>query len=255
MTKTGQLLISLITVAILFIVVIFGCEKTPEHTSTLNEDSNALAQKVELNARDAWIPLAIDYPARDSREMEHSLEGGHLGISRRLKLAAKPALVRVPPDVMNVAKGKPVTLTDDSVVLGEPEYMTDGDKRSENYVQFDPQDHSHVTIDLQDAYEIYAVAWWHGFQRPAVYWDVVVQIGKDIDFDDSVILFNNDQDGSLGLGEGTDLNYVETNKGWLAGADGFVGRYVRMYQNWNSLNTTNQYTEVEVYGRLPRKPL
>ena len=108
----------------------------------------------------------------------------------------------------------------------------------------------HVTIDLEREHEIYAVAWWHCYDRAAVCWDVVVQVGRDPKFEDAVILFNNDHDGSLGLGKGADLNYIETNEGWMAGADGVVGRYVRLYNHTNTNNLINQYTEVEVYGRL-----
>ncbi len=32
---------------------------------------------------------------------------------------------------------------------------------------------------------------------------------------------------------------------------GVIGRYVRLYNHTNSRNLINQYTEVEVYGRLP----
>ncbi|MBW8039911.1 MAG: hypothetical protein FVQ85_07935 [Planctomycetes bacterium] len=76
-------------------------------------------------------------------------------------------------------------------------------------------------------------------------------MGRDPNLEDAVVLFNSDHDGSLGLGKGNDLNYIETNEGWMAGANGVIARYVRLYNHTNSMNLINQYTEVEVYGRLP----
>ena len=62
-------------------------------------------------------------------------------------------------------------------------------------------------------------------------------------------LFNNDTDNSAGLGAGTDMHYVETNKGELIDAKGVKARYVRLYSNGNNNNDLNHYIEVEVYGR------
>jgi formylglycine-generating enzyme required for sulfatase activity len=58
MNKAEQLPISLMTVAILFIAAIFGCEKKPEHASTLNGDAKELTQNAEFDAKDAWISLS-----------------------------------------------------------------------------------------------------------------------------------------------------------------------------------------------------
>ena len=202
----------------------------------------------ETQAVDKWVPLKIDYPepSDDSYDPYYAKR-----IIQGKKLAEKPPLILVPSDVTNVAKGKPVTSTDAKFFLGELEYITDGDKRSKYFVEYEPKElPQHVTIDLEREYEIYAVVWWHCFDRPKVYWDVVVQVGRDAEFEDAVILFNSDHDGSLGLGKGNDLNYVETNKGWMVGAAGVLGRYVRLYNHTNTRNMINQYTEVEVYGRL-----
>ncbi|MHC4240826.1 MAG: M56 family metallopeptidase, partial [Planctomycetota bacterium] len=199
---------------------------------------------------DQRIPLKVEYPEPSSDWYDTYHRIGTK--SRGKKLAEKHPIVLVPPDVTNVAKGKPVTSTDAMFILGELEYITDGDKRSKYFVEYEPQTlPQHVTIDLKREYEIYAVAWWHSFDRAAIYWDVVVQVGKDPKFEDAVTLFNNDHDGSLGLGTGTDLNYIETNEGWKVAAEGVVSRYVRLYNHTNSNNLINQYTEVEVYGRLP----
>ncbi len=223
---------------------------SPQPSPKTDPQFSKPVKQPETQAVDNRIPLKVDYPEPSSDWYDTYHRIGTK--SRGKKLAEKPPLVLVPPDVTNVAKGKPVTSTDAMFILGELEYITDGDKRSKYFVEYEPKElPQHVTIDLERECEIYAVVWWHSFDRAAVYWDVVVQVGKDPKFEDAAILFNNDHDGSLGLGKGTDLNYVETNEGWMAGADGVVGRYIRLYNHTNSNNLINQYTEVEVYGRLP----
>jgi len=246
-------------VCLLLIVLLLGCKdkdqpEDTQQTADLRTDLQVSkpVKQLETQTVDNRIPLKVDCPELPSDSYDPYY--ANLAAARGKKLAEKPPTVLVPPDVTNVAKGKPVTSTDAMLILGELEYITDGDKRSKCYVEFEPKElPQHVTIDLEREYEIYAVVWWHCYDRAAIYWDVVVQVGRDLEFEDAVILFNNDHDGSLGLGKGTDLNYIETNEGWMARADGVVGRYVRLYNHTNSRNLINQYTEVEVYGRLKEK--
>ena len=73
----------------------------------------------------------------------------------------------------------------------------------------------------------------------------------DPDFIENVrTLFNNDQDNSSGLGVGTDREFFETFEGKLINAKGVKARYVRTYSKGSSESALNEYTEVEVYGRL-----
>ena len=200
------------------------------------------------------VPLKLDYPEPGPRT--YATEYDTLPADFKGPLADAPAAVLVPRGVTNIARGKPVTPSRDYAIIGEPENVTDGDKRLLHYFEFEPEQihphgGAHVTIDLGQAHEIHAVAWWHLFQHPAVYRDVVVQVANNPQFEDAITLYNNDRDDSLGLGQGTDLNYIETNKGWVAGANGALGRYVRLYNRGNSKNYLAHYTEVEVYGRLP----
>jgi hypothetical protein len=157
----------------------------------------------------------------------------------------------VPTGTTNVAAGKPISASDEEPIIGELEMITDGDKEAADgsYVELGPF-LQHVTIDLQDEYEIYAVVLWHYHKQARVYFDVVVQIADDPDFITNVTtIFNNDDDNSAGLGTGTDMNYVETSEGKLVDAKGVSGRYVRCYSNGNSSNDLNNYIEVEVYGK------
>ncbi len=201
------------------------------------------------------VPLKLEYPEPGPRTF--ATEYDTLPAEFRVPLADAPPAVLVPRNVTNIARGKPVTPSRDYAIIGEPQNVTDGDKRLLHYFEFEPESvfphrGAHVTVDLGAEYRVYAVAWWHLFDRPTVYQDVVVQVASDPSFRDAITLFNNDADDSLGLGKGTDLNYIETNKGWVVGADGATGRYVRLYNRGNSRNYLAQYTEVEVYGRLPQ---
>jgi hypothetical protein len=130
--------------------------------------------------------------------------------------------------------------------------ITDGDKEAADgsFVELAPF-LQHVTIDLEAPHEIYAVVIWHYHKLPRAYLDVIVQVADDPDFTTNVkTLFNNDIDNSAGLGAGTDLHYIETNKGELIDAKGTEARYVRLYSNGNSTDDLNHYAEVEVYGKL-----
>lgn len=156
-----------------------------------------------------------------------------------------------PVGTQNVALGKPVSSTDEEPIIGEIELITDGDKEAidGSFVELGPF-LQHVTIDLEDEYEIYAIAVWHYHQQPRAYLDVVVQVAQDRDFTAGVkTVFNNDRDNSTGLGVGKDIHYVETHYGKLIDAKAVQGRYVRLYSNGNSSDGQNHYIEVEVYGR------
>ncbi len=156
-----------------------------------------------------------------------------------------------PAGATNLALGKPVASTDDLPITGELEMITDGDKRAQDgsFVELGPFV-QHVTIDLKEVCEIYAILVWHWQVQARVYSDVVVQIADDADFITNVrTVFNNDTDNSAGLGVGSDRPYVDTHKGRLIDAKGQRARYVRLHSNGNQANDLNHYTEVEVWGR------
>jgi hypothetical protein len=156
----------------------------------------------------------------------------------------------VPLGTVNVAKGKPVTGSDESPIGGGLELITDGDKSGADgsWIElglFEQQ----VTIDLGAKHDIYAIVAWHFHQSQRIYFDVVVQVADDPDFITNVVtLFNNDTDNTHGLGAGKDKNYLETNEGKLIDAKGVQARYVRMYSCGNMANELNHYIEIEVHG-------
>jgi hypothetical protein len=165
---------------------------------------------------------------------------------------ARPPFL-APEGTKNVALDKPVASSDEEPIIGEIDYITDGDKEAADgsYVELGPFVH-HVTIDLEAMQEIYAIVVWHYHKQARVYFDVIVQVADDPDFITNVkTLFNNDIDNSAGQGVGTDMHYTETNEGRLIDvlAKGIKTRYVRLYSNGNTSNDLNHYIEVAVYGK------
>jgi hypothetical protein len=156
----------------------------------------------------------------------------------------------VPIGLTNVAKGKAITASDDEPVIGELEYITDGDKeaRDGSYVELGPGK-QHVQIDLGSLCEIFAIVVWHDHRVPQVYRDVVAQVSSDEHFIEKNTIFSNDHDNSSGLGLGKNYEWIETYHGKIMPAAGVKGRYVRLYSNGSTSGDENIYTEVEVYGR------
>ena len=162
----------------------------------------------------------------------------------------KRPLMSVPAGTTNIAKGKAVTASDDFVVIGEFEQLTDGDKDGSDGCFVEMMDGKQwVQIDLGKPATIYAIALWHFHKQARVYHDVVVQVANDEDFTENVkTVFNNDNDNSSGLGAGKDLSYLETYEGKLIDAKGVEGRYVRFYSSGNTSDSGNHYIELDVYG-------
>jgi hypothetical protein len=192
-------------------------------------------------------PLDIKLPRPMFIGTEKPIRVSHL---RKFTINDRPPFL-APAGTKNIALGKPIFSSDEEPIIGEIEMITDGDKEAADgsYVELGPS-LQHITIDLEALHEIYAIAVWHFHKEPQVYFDVVVQTAEDYDFATNFrTLFNNDIDNSAGLGLGTDMHYVETNKGELIEAKGVKARYVRLYSNGNNNNDLNHYIEVEVYGK------
>jgi hypothetical protein len=181
------------------------------------------------------------------------IQGTPLPTSNRppnLDLSTKPVLeASVPEGATLLSKGKPVTCSDPAP-LGELSLITDGEKQGDDgfYVDILPQK-QWIQIDLGEAKEIHLIWVWHFHRDARIFKDVVVQISDDLEFKTSTTVFNNDFDNSSGLGTGTDQSWVETNNGRSMPVKAIKGRYVRLYSNGQSVDDTNQYIEVEVYGK------
>jgi hypothetical protein len=156
----------------------------------------------------------------------------------------------VPKGTVLLSIGKAVTSSDYEPVIGDLEFVTDGEKTGEDgyFVELGPSV-QWVQIDLEKSYSLHAILVWHYHSQARVYRDVAIQISDDPDFIEGVkTIYNNDHDNSAGLGIGRDKEYIETNDGRLIDPKGVVGRYVRLYSRGNTSNEMNHYVEVEVYG-------
>ena len=157
----------------------------------------------------------------------------------------------VPKGTVNLALKKKVTASDPDPVLGEIEFVNDGNKEAteRNFVEFSPKT-QWVQIDLGKPSHIYAVYVWHFFREARGYHDVIVRVADDAKFAKNArTIYNNDQDNSSRLGIGRDRPYIETNFGKLIDAKGVKARYVRLYSRGNTANALNHYLEVEVFGK------
>ncbi len=214
-------------------------------------ESGVFAQKKATPAppasKEKLVPLPIKLP-------KPMFEGtpANLNIPNLEKPLGRPRdPFLAPAGVVNVARGKKVTSSDAMPVIGELDMVTDGDKDAGegSFVELGPGK-QWVTIDLGTVNEIFAILFWHYHKSPRVYLDVVVQVADNQDFSKNVrTLFNNDHDNTLGLGAGTNLNYVETAEGKLVDAKGVRARYVRLYSTGKNQHDLNHYIEVEVFGR------
>lgn len=156
----------------------------------------------------------------------------------------------VPKGTVLLSSEKAVTSSDWQPVIGDLEFVTDGEKSGEDgyFVELGPSV-QYVQIDLGQISALHAVLIWHYHSQARVYRDVIIQVSNDPDFVDSVnTVFNNDHDNSAGLGIGRDKEYIETNDGRLVDPRGIEGRYIRLYSRGNTSNEMNHYVEVEVYG-------
>jgi hypothetical protein len=180
-----------------------------------------------------------------------------IGTPRNIKTPNLEVISGKPRGPFFVAKGtkllslkKPVTSSDMQPVIGELNFVVDGERSGEDgyFVELGPGK-QWVQIDLGASASIGAILVWHYHSQARVYRDVVIQVADDKDFLKGVVtVYNNDHDNTAGLGIGKDKEYIETNEGRLIDAKGAKGRYVRLYSAGNTSNDMNHYVEVEVYG-------
>lgn len=152
-----------------------------------------------------------------------------------------------------ISKDKEVTSSETAPSIGDLTLVTDGDKDGSDgsYVELGPGQ-QWVTIDLGAEHQISAIVLWHYHKQGRVYKDVVVEVGNDAEVSNGTILYNNDDDNSLGKGKGKDPAYVETNHGRIIDGKATKARYIKLWSNGSNVDDLNHYVEVEVWG-LPAK--
>lgn len=197
------------------------------------------------------VKLDIKLPTPMFVGTPKTLRTKNLEPSRKEGELRRPLPFLAPKGTKNVALNKPATSSDMDPIIGEIEFITDGDKEGcdGSYVELGPMK-QYIQIDLEAEYKIYAIIVWHYHTEARVYRDVVVQVTNDPDFIMNVrTLFNNDHDNSSGLGIGKDKEWIETHEGRLIDTKGVKSRYVRLYSNGSTSSEMNHYIEVEVYGK------
>jgi len=227
-----------------------GSGTTPAKSN--GEGGPKMVQKGSGGGENEMVPLPFELP-------KPMFEGTpqNINVPNLEKPLGKPRPpYYAPKSCVNLAAKKPVTSTDDEPIIGEIEFITDGDKAASDgsYVELGPGKQQ-VTVDLGQPSEIWAVLFWHYHKQARVYFDVVVQVADDPDFITNVrTLFNNDNDNSSGQGVGKDKHYVETSEGRLVTPEkAEVAQYVRLSSKGSNANDLNHYIEVEVWGRPAQK--
>jgi hypothetical protein len=193
--------------------------------------------------------------------VSRTIRGGHIDmvpwdrIPNLDKFLYREEQLMVPQGTTNIALNKPVSCSSGKPLMGELDRVTDGAMKCMRGRRWHHADVDlgpgiqHITIDLNGLYSVYAIRFWHCYPMSPVYFDIIVQTANDSEFTRNVhILFNNDHDDSIGLGAGTDNNYIEYRTGKLVNGNGIKTRYIRLYSNGNWGNDRNHYAEVEVYG-------
>lgn len=170
--------------------------------------------------------------------------------------SSAPRELDLPAGTQNLARNKMVSASDDLIIVGELNYITDGDKDGdEGYeVELAPG-LQWVQIDLEKSAQIYAIALWHYHRQKRVYHDVIIQCSDDATFQKNVTtIFNNDFDNSANLGRGNDKVYIETHLGKIIVPAKSVpaARYWRFYSNGNTSDSGNHYIEIELFGNYKK---
>ena len=160
--------------------------------------------------------------------------------------------VSVPEGARLLSRGRPVASNEEGDPFeGELTMITDGEKNgNEGYSVTLYKGPKWIRIDLGQTRSIDAVVLWHYFKNNRVVGGQVVQVSDDPDFKQEVTtLYNNDDKNTCGQGAGQDRPYIESFKGKQVAGHGTKARYVRCWSNGNSDNASNEYIEVEVWGR------
>ena len=198
-------------------------------------------------ANSTLVNLAIEYPEELVKGTEVPKKVQNLEKPRTK--GTEPKLLKVPAGCTNLAEEKEVTASDEDPSIGDLDYIVDADADGNEYIQL-KDGLQWVQINLEESKTLYAVHLWHYFVEPRVYNDVVIKVSDDPDFINNVkTVFNNDHDNSSGLGKGTHKNYIEEFYGKSIAIDGVKGQYVRFYSKGNSTDKSNNYIEIQVYGK------
>jgi len=162
----------------------------------------------------------------------------------------KPLMI--PANAKNIASAAKISTSDNNATPDNLAKITDGNKEANDAAVVTLRKGvQYVQFDFGATEEIFAIVIWHAHDTPKVYHSVVAQVADDADFTQNVrTLFNNDTANNCSRGAGTDREYFETFEGKTIDAKGAKARYLRLYSKGSTDSSLNEYTEVEIYGRL-----
>src|ERR1035437_1477894 len=202
-------------------------------------------------AKNGMVPLILDLPAPAFKGLPKDLKLGP-NVERFPDKPRPPMMV--PAGLRNIASYSKLTCSDKNVSADSLAKLTDGDKEAADpSILFLRKGRHWVQMEFDRPQEFYAIVIWHAHNMPKVYHDVIVRFANAPDFRQNArTIFNNDADSTSDLGHGKDREYVETCEGKLINARGVKGRYIRFYSNGSTESALNEYTEIEVYGRLAK---
>ena len=160
--------------------------------------------------------------------------------------------IKVPVGVSNLCVNAEVS-SDSKPIIGALHCAVDGSKKAESgHVEFGSGIHW-IQIDFGTNSEIFVIWIWRHYYgaHDWVCSNVVVQVSNDKEFGKDVsTVFNNDSDDSIGRGIGTDNFYVASYIGKpIILSPVIYGRYVRIYGEGGIRSNSNNFREIEIYGK------
>lgn len=106
-----------------------------------------------------------------------------------------------------------------------------------------------ITVDLGQNYMVDGLRIWRYYADPRQYKSVVYQVADNPSFTNAKTVFNNDTANSAGQGAGADFEFSEKSYGHGVYFAPVEGRYVRLWTNGSSANTSNHYVEAQIFGK------
>ncbi|MFF2493994.1 discoidin domain-containing protein [Agromyces sp. NPDC058064] len=149
---------------------------------------------------------------------------------------------------MNVALNKPVTLS--GKTTRSLDFVNDGDTSSSGHAtSLKGRGAGWMQIDLGKPTTVNQIKLWQPYDDGRSYHDVVVQLSNDPEFGvgETVTVFNNDIDNTLGHGAGTDAEYAESSSGKSIRVDDVTARYARFWANGSTTNPHNAWVEAQIF--------
>jgi hypothetical protein len=182
MIRQNVKLYKLLIILLVLCICVSSCKKSPQEASTQQQKEQS-DTKTDENTKDQANMIALE--TKLPKPMFVGTPTNILGVTNleepRPQGTPRPTLY-VPEGTTNIALNKSISATDEQPIIGTLELITDGDKEAMDgsYVELAPFK-QHITIDLEDEYEIYAILLWHYHKQARVYFDVIVQLANDPD--------------------------------------------------------------------------